>query len=130
MAANNEKFLQMIHEAESITDTIRKLKLEMESYETAGKSLSEVKQSLERYIGATHEASAKLAELTQKIAQFMDETENTVVMIKENTDNLTGKLESVKAGLNDQGKALSGIRTLVMAAIAVSLIAVVVQFLL
>jgi len=138
MTKSNEKFLKIIEDAESITETIRKLQAEIASYSSINKSLEQVRNDLLNYLIITREASDSLLQLSNTISERMDD-------IAENGKQVNAKIEQgflevnnklaeysneiqikVEQGILEFNSRASGLKTMIIIAIIVSLASIIV----
>ncbi len=99
MPANNEKFLQIVEEAEKISQTIKILQEEITSYKTAGKSLEEVKNALDNYLIAAKEASNSLVELTNTVADKLVDISSKTEKLEQDIAKVDTNMAEIDTGL-------------------------------
>lgn len=107
MPANNEKFLQIVEEAEKLTQTITMLQEEITSYQSAGKSLEEVKNELGNYMLAAKEASDSLVELTNTVAGKLIDISNKAEKLEQDLAKVATSTVEIEKGLEKRLESIN-----------------------
>ena len=98
MSANNEKFINIIESAEQVLDTLTKLQAEIESYETAGKELNDVKKELLSLVASIKKSSNGMFQLSKDLAEAVEDISNIANSISGEMSKSEKKiLETIKA---------------------------------
>jgi len=101
MPASNEKFLQIVEEAEKIAQTIAMLQEEITSYQSAGKNLEEVKNELGNYMAAARKASDNLVELTNTVSSKLIEISSKAEKLEHDLAKVTASTVEIERALEN-----------------------------
>lgn len=107
MTTNNEKFLQIVEEAEKITQTISMLQKEITSYQTAGKSLEEVKTELSNYMVAAGKVSESLVELSNTVTVKLVDISSKADKLDEDLGRLAANTIEIEKGLEKRSQEVN-----------------------